>query len=60
MRRLAPTLLAPLLGLLALAPAARGQQYDPSLFQEMSWRMIGPHRGGRTVAAVGVPGVSAR
>ncbi|HEX6537030.1 MAG TPA: glycosyl hydrolase [Gemmatimonadaceae bacterium] len=60
MRRLVPTLLAPLIASLiaglALAPAARGQQYDPSLFHELRWRMIGPHRGGRTVAAVGVPG----
>jgi photosystem II stability/assembly factor-like uncharacterized protein len=32
------------------------QQYDPQLFAELRWRMIGPHRGGRTVAAAGVPG----
>src|SRR5258706_15375662 len=31
------------------------QTYDPSLFNCMQWRMIGPHRGGRTVGAVGVP-----
>src|SRR5450432_2811759 len=31
------------------------QTYDPSLFNSMKWRMIGPHRGGRTVGAVGVP-----
>jgi len=30
-------------------------QKDPSLFNAMKWRMIGPHRGGRTVGAVGVP-----
>ena len=30
-------------------------QVDPSLFREMRWRMIGPFRGGRTVAGVGVP-----
>jgi hypothetical protein len=24
-------------------------------FNDMKWRMIGPHRGGRTVGAVGVP-----
>jgi len=29
-------------------------QIDPRMFQEMRWRMIGPFRGGRTVAAVGV------
>ncbi|HJT16083.1 MAG TPA: glycoside hydrolase, partial [Thermoanaerobaculia bacterium] len=27
---------------------------DPNQFAEMRWRMIGPFRGGRTVAAVGV------
>jgi hypothetical protein len=31
------------------------QASDPSLYQEMRWRMIGPHRGGRTVGAAGVP-----
>src|SRR2546423_552322 len=30
-------------------------QIDPSLFAEMRWRMIGPFRGSRTVAAAGVP-----
>src|SRR5438445_12109139 len=29
-------------------------QIDPRMFQEMRWRMIGPFRGGRTVAGVGV------
>jgi len=29
-------------------------QIDPSRFAEMRWRMIGPFRGGRTVAAVGI------
>jgi photosystem II stability/assembly factor-like uncharacterized protein len=36
--------------------AARAQQYDPALFGALHWREIGPFRGGRTVAAVGVPG----
>ncbi|HUP88334.1 MAG TPA: hypothetical protein VM100_03245 [Longimicrobiales bacterium] len=31
------------------------QQLDSSVYQEMRWRMIGPFRGGRTKAAVGVP-----
>ena len=31
------------------------QNYNPNLFNSMKWRMIGPHRGGRTVGAVGVP-----
>jgi photosystem II stability/assembly factor-like uncharacterized protein len=30
-------------------------QIDPGFFNAMKWRMIGPHRGGRTVGAVGVP-----
>src|SRR5438034_177997 len=29
-------------------------QIDPSYFNSMQWRCIGPHRGGRTVGAVGV------
>ncbi len=31
------------------------QQFDPNLYSEMRWRMIGPFRGGRTVAALGIP-----
>ncbi len=31
------------------------QGFSPSYFESMKWRMIGPHRGGRTVGAVGVP-----
>jgi len=30
-------------------------QVDASQFNHLRWRMIGPHRGGRTVGAVGVP-----
>src|SRR2546423_8111724 len=44
------------LSLAGLASAIRAQQYDPALFEGMRWRQIGPFRGGRTVAAVGVPG----
>ena len=33
-----------------------GQQYDPNLFSDMRWRMIGPTRGGRALSATGVPG----
>jgi len=36
---------------LALPLAA---QIDPGMYGEMRWRMIGPFRGGRTVAGVGV------
>jgi photosystem II stability/assembly factor-like uncharacterized protein len=31
------------------------QQVDPSLYQNMRWRMIGPFRAGRTVGAAGIP-----
>lgn len=31
------------------------QPLDPSYYKELRWRCIGPHRGGRTVGAVGVP-----
>jgi photosystem II stability/assembly factor-like uncharacterized protein len=34
---------------------ASAQPFSPSLFNSMQYRMIGPHRGGRTVGAVGVP-----
>lgn len=51
-------LAAMLLLLAALAPTrtAGAQQVDPALFGGLAWRGIGPHRGGRTKAAVGVPG----
>jgi photosystem II stability/assembly factor-like uncharacterized protein len=32
------------------------QSFDQKFYQSMQWRSIGPHRGGRTVGAVGVPG----
>jgi len=41
---------------LAWAAAAVAQPYSPELFSELKWRNIGPFRGGRTVAATGVPG----
>ncbi len=43
------------LALLTALPAA-AQPFAASLFGEIHWRMIGPFRGGRTVAASGVPG----
>ena len=43
-----------LLCIIALTLAS-AQPFQPSLFNSMQWRMIGPHRGGRTVGAVGVP-----
>src|SRR5216117_2229339 len=37
------------------AARARAESYDPGLLRELRWRMIGPHRGGRTKAAAGIP-----
>ena len=34
---------------------AIAQQFNPDLFKSMHWRNIGPFRGGRTRAVVGVP-----
>jgi len=31
------------------------QPFDPALFQDLHWRLIGPFRGGRTVAISGIP-----
>jgi photosystem II stability/assembly factor-like uncharacterized protein len=36
--------------------ALSAQQYDPVMYQELRWRLIGPYRGGRTVSMTGVPG----
>jgi len=49
-----------LAGLLALAPlsapgAISAQTASPQLFGDLRWRVIGPFRGGRTVAVSGVP-----
>ena len=41
--------------LVCLTCSAQAQTVDPSFFQDMKWRMIGPHRAGRTIGAVGVP-----
>jgi photosystem II stability/assembly factor-like uncharacterized protein len=35
---------------------ASAQTFNPNLYQNMRWRMIGPFRGGRTVGATGIPG----
>jgi photosystem II stability/assembly factor-like uncharacterized protein len=42
------------LSLLPLWPQASAGQQDPSLFREMRWRGIGPHRASRTKAVSGV------
>src|ERR1700690_3361160 len=43
------------LGLLVFSCPLPAQPYDPSFYQELHWRLIGPFRGGRTVAISGVP-----
>jgi photosystem II stability/assembly factor-like uncharacterized protein len=35
---------------------ASAQPFAPKLYQDMWWRMVGPFRGGRTVAIAGIPG----
>src|ERR1700674_5919672 len=42
--------------LLAGACPAAAQPYDPGFFSGMRWRLVGPFRGGRALAATGVPG----
>jgi photosystem II stability/assembly factor-like uncharacterized protein len=42
--------------LLSFPFAIAAQQYDPAMYQDLRWRLIGPFRGGRTVAISGVPG----
>ena len=48
--------LCSLILLKVLVTIAMGQQFSPTLYEGMRWRMIGPFRGGRTVAATGIPG----
>src|SRR4051812_49132137 len=42
--------------LLLVPQAVFSQQLSPELYGGLRWRMIGPHRGGRTVAVSGVEG----
>jgi len=42
--------------LAAPAPPLVAQSYDATLIGEMTWRPIGPLRGGRTKAVAGIPG----
>jgi photosystem II stability/assembly factor-like uncharacterized protein len=39
----------------SLLSCAFSQQFDPSLYSGMRWRLVGPFRGGRSVAVAGVP-----
>ena len=49
-------ILLPPICVLLFPLALSAQPYDPAMYQELRWRMIGPFRGGRTVAIAGVPG----
>src|SRR5471032_3254034 len=40
----------------ALVPVAAAGPVNPAFFSGMHWRLVGPFRGGRSVAATGVPG----
>ena len=42
--------------LLVLGVTSAHAQMDARVMQDLRWRCIGPFRGGRTVAATGVPG----
>jgi photosystem II stability/assembly factor-like uncharacterized protein len=42
--------------LVLLSGLAFSQQLDPNLYNGLRWRMIGPHRGGRSIAVSGVEG----
>ena len=44
-----------LLTLIFSTAFSQAQTIPPAFFNAMNWRMIGPHRGGRTVGAAGVP-----
>ena len=55
MKTLFRSILLASLRLFLLVPALLAQPFDPSMFQELHWRSIGPFRGGRTVAISGVP-----
>ena len=43
------------IGLLLVAGSALAQHASPGVFADLSWRMVGPMRGGRTRAVAGVP-----
>jgi len=45
-----------IVALLVLVGSAFAQPFSSSLYQGLRWRMIGPFRGGRTVAISGIPG----
>ncbi len=54
--RLLPVLVGFFGALALLGLTGSAQPFDPSTYQDLHWRMIGPFRGGRTVAISGIPG----
>ena len=40
---------------LSAVPQTFAQQYDPSLFSGLQWRLVGPYRGGRALSVTGIP-----
>jgi hypothetical protein len=44
-----------MLVVILISTSSFAQSFDSHLFNSMQWRCIGPHRGGRTVGAVGIP-----
>src|ERR1043165_7242500 len=55
-RRVALRFFVTYVALLAIPLVASAQQYDPSLYSGLRWRMIGPFRAGRSNAVSGVVG----
>src|SRR5215469_8103639 len=54
-RRLLYVALSCLFAMLAASPTWP-QRIDPSLYSGLRWRMIGPFRGGRSIAVSGIEG----
>ncbi|MBO0912538.1 MAG: hypothetical protein J2P13_12165, partial [Acidobacteria bacterium] len=46
----------PILAFLLAVSSVAGSAQSPQLFNGLTWRLIGPFRGGRVVAVAGVPG----
>ncbi len=53
MRQIGPVVLC--LCFVAISAMAAAQSLPRETYDALQWRMIGPHRGGRTVGATGVP-----
>ncbi len=54
MKRLFAIAIASAAALSTLATSVEAQPFPQSAYSELHWRMIGPHRGGRTKAAAGI------